>query len=125
MANTSSAKKQARESIKRAERNRSAKSAVKTHVVRVRRAVSDGTTYGIDALALTAIKSLDRAASKGILHPNNAARRKSRLMKRLAAAQVATPAKTQTKPTGRRAAGAVAASAAKPATRSTKTKKTT
>lgn len=39
------------------------------------------------AAALAAIKALDKAAEKGILHKNNAARRKSRLMKRLARAQ--------------------------------------
>lgn len=44
-------------------------------------------------LVLTAVSALDRAVSKGVLHRNNAARRKARLMKRLSAAGVElTPA---------------------------------
>jgi small subunit ribosomal protein S20 len=46
---------------------------------------------------VTAVAALDRAASKGVLHRNNAARRKSRLMKRLnTAAKAAPPAPAQT-----------------------------
>ena len=47
----------------------------------------------VDQLVVVAVSALDRAVSKGVLHRNNAARRKSRLMKRLqASAQAAAPA---------------------------------
>jgi small subunit ribosomal protein S20 len=85
VANTKSAKKDARRSAARAVRNRSVKSAVKTKVTKFRRAVAAG-EEGLSELALVAVSALDRAASKGILHPNNAARRKARLVKRLNAA---------------------------------------
>ena len=84
MANTKAAKKYAKASGVRATRNRSVKSAVKTYVAKARRAMTDGSEEATAAVT-TATSVLDRAASKGILHPNNAARRKSRLMKRLVA----------------------------------------
>jgi small subunit ribosomal protein S20 len=95
VANTNSAKKEARRSVGRAQRNRSAKSAVKTTIVRFRRALTEGTESADNwgQLATAAVSALDRAASKGIVHRNNAARRKSRLTKRLNAV-VAAPAET-------------------------------
>jgi hypothetical protein len=47
---------------------------------------------------VTAISSLDKAAEKGIIHPNNAARRKSRLMKKLNEAQASSSASAGTEP---------------------------
>ena len=85
MANIASSKKDARRSAVRAVRNRGLKSSVKTKVTKVRRAIHDG-EEDVAELGLVAISALDRAAAKGIIHRNNAARRKSRLMKRLAAA---------------------------------------
>jgi small subunit ribosomal protein S20 len=85
MANIASSKKDARRSAVRAVRNRGFKSSVKTKVTKVRRAIHDGEEE-VAELGLVAISALDRAAAKGIIHRNNAARRKSRLMKRLAAA---------------------------------------
>lgn len=82
MANIKSSKKDIRRTAKRTLRNRSVRSAVKTHVVKFRRAVAEGAENSPD-LAVAAMSALDRAASKGILHKNNAARRKSRLQKRL------------------------------------------
>jgi small subunit ribosomal protein S20 len=92
MANIASSKKDARRSAVRAVRNRSLRSAVKTRINRVRRAVGERGEAVVQAgeLALNAVSALDRAASKGVLHPNNAARRKSRLMKRLNAASGAS-----------------------------------
>jgi len=58
------------------------KSAVKTKVTKLRRAIGEGAA-GVETVALTAVSALDRAVSKGVLHRNNAARRKARLMKRL------------------------------------------
>jgi small subunit ribosomal protein S20 len=90
MANIASSKKDARRSAVRAVRNRSLKSAVKTKITRLRRALSGEAAEHVEELATTAVSALDRAASKGVLHPNNAARRKSRLMKRLNAASASS-----------------------------------
>ena len=73
---------------KRRQRNRSVRAAVKTYVSRARQAIAAGPQTDaatIPAAVLRAIRELDRAARKGVIHRNNAARRKSRLMKRLRA----------------------------------------
>jgi small subunit ribosomal protein S20 len=113
MANIASSKKDARRSARRAAANRSVRSAVKTRIAKVRRALTEG---GGDpsALAVEAIASLDRAASKGILHPNNAARRKSRLMKRLNSAQAAPAAAAPTGARGAAASGRASTSRRRP-----------
>ncbi len=82
---TASAKKQARASVRRTIRNRAVRSEVKTKIVKARRSLTGGPVAESDryAIALEAIRSLDRAASKGILHRNNAARRKARLARQL------------------------------------------
>lgn len=89
---TASAKKQARSGARRALRNRAAKSSVKTLIVKARRSLStsDGEQQ---ASAVGAIRALDRAAAKGILHPNNVARRKARIARQLAKVTAAAPAK--------------------------------
>src|ERR1700686_753003 len=83
---TASAKKQARAGVRRAARNRAVRSEVKTKVVKARRTLTGGPVAESErfAIALEAIQALDRAASKGILHRNNAGRRKARLAKQLA-----------------------------------------
>jgi small subunit ribosomal protein S20 len=113
MANIASSKKDARRSAVRAVRNRSIRSAVKTKVTRLRRALTDRgeAAEQVPQLAVTAVAALDRAAAKGVLHRNNAARRKSRLMKRLGA--VAAAPQPASEPTRR--ARPAAAAAAKPA----------
>jgi small subunit ribosomal protein S20 len=78
VANIKSQKKRILTNAKRAARNKAVKSELRT---RVKTAV---TTVGTEANAehvRLAIKRLDKAAAKGIIHPNQAARRKSRLMK--------------------------------------------
>jgi len=82
---TASAKKQARASVRRTIRNRAVRSEVKTKIVKARRSLIGGPVAESDryAIALEAIRALDRAASKGILHRNNAARRKARLTRQL------------------------------------------
>jgi small subunit ribosomal protein S20 len=89
---TASAKKQARAGVRRAVRNRAVRSEVKTMVVKARRTLTGGPVAESErhAIALEAIQALDRAASKGILHRNNAGRRKSRLAKQLSKLAVAT-----------------------------------
>lgn len=65
-------------------RNASVKSTVRTYVTRARNAIaSDAETPETEEAIRTAISNLDRAVRKGVLHRNNAARRKSRLMARL------------------------------------------
>jgi small subunit ribosomal protein S20 len=112
---TASARKQMRASVGRTARNKSARSAIKTRVVRVRRAITE---HSEDAaqLGLAAIASLDRAANKGILHSNNAGRRKSRLMRALNATESA-PAVASPKPAKAKAAPVKAA--VKPAAKKT------
>jgi small subunit ribosomal protein S20 len=82
---TASAKKQARAGVRRSARNKGVRSEVKTMVVKARRSFTESPVAEADRAALTveAIRSLDRASAKGILHRNNAARRKSRLMRQL------------------------------------------
>jgi small subunit ribosomal protein S20 len=82
VANIKSQKKRILTDAKRAERNKAVKSELKT---RSKNAVRDaGTDEGAEALRL-AVKRLDMAAAKGVIHPNQAARRKSRLMKKVGA----------------------------------------
>jgi len=64
----------------RAERNKGVRSELKT---RVKNAVATKGQDGNDEAVVLAVKKLDKAASKGVIHKNEAARRKSRLMKKL------------------------------------------
>ena len=70
------------------------RSEVKTLIVKARRALSDGQAEASERTqtAVESFRGLDRAASKRVLHRNNAARRKSRLAKRLAKVAAAAPA---------------------------------
>jgi small subunit ribosomal protein S20 len=90
---TASAKKQARAGARRTVRNRAVRSSVKTLVVKARRAMSESPVAESDrqSAAVEAVRALDRAAAKGIVHPNNAARRKSRLARQLAKVAKAAP----------------------------------
>jgi small subunit ribosomal protein S20 len=127
---TASAKKQARSGVRRALRNRALRSEVKTKVVKARRTLVGGPIAESEryAIALEAIQSLDRAASKGVLHRNNAARRKSRLAKQLSklavsaasspaagAGKVKKVAAVATKPAAKRGSVKPAAKSAAPA----------
>ena len=80
MANIKSQKKRILTDAKRAERNKSVRAEVKTRVKAAQAAA--GTENGAEALRL-AIKRIDTAAQKGVMHKNAAARKKSRLMKQL------------------------------------------
>jgi small subunit ribosomal protein S20 len=84
MPNNPSAEKRMRQEQKRRLHNRSVKSIVKTQITRARQAInSDTSTEAAEEAVRAAVSELDRAAKKGVIHPNNAARRKSRLMKQL------------------------------------------
>ena len=79
MANSRSARKRIRSSERKHIRNRAVKSAVRTKVIKARHALlEEGGATG-DAELHAAIRALDRAAEKGVLHQNNVRRRKSRL----------------------------------------------
>ena len=113
---TASAKKQARAGVRRAARNRGVRSEVKTLVVKARKSLTGAPVAESELYALTleAVRALDRAASKGVLHRNNAARRKARLTRQMARVAIAPAA-----PAGKGKKGAAsavpAAAAAKPA----------
>ncbi|HLS25152.1 MAG TPA: 30S ribosomal protein S20 [Beutenbergiaceae bacterium] len=85
MANIKSQIKRNRTNEKARARNKAVKSELKTHVRRVRKAVADGDKDGADQALQTAARKLDKAASKGIIHKNQAANRKSALAKQVAA----------------------------------------
>jgi len=70
-----------RQEQKRRLHNRSVKSLVKTQITKARSAIAFDENAELAVRA--AVRELDRAAKKGVIHPNNAARRKSRLMKQL------------------------------------------
>ncbi|CAN5536124.1 30S ribosomal protein S20 [soil metagenome] len=92
MANLKSSKKDLRRIAKKRVRNQAAKSALKTHVkkVRVAASASQPDAANVQQTLSTAIKALDKAAQRGIIHKNQAARRKSRIAK--AANKAAAPA---------------------------------
>ncbi len=83
MANTRSAIKRMRQNPKRRLRNRYFSSRARGYVRDAREALDDGDVDQARQATQTAIRALDKAAEKGVLHKNNAARRKSRLMKQL------------------------------------------
>ena len=78
------AKKTARVQERRRVANRQVRSTTRTAVRKAVRAMDAGEAPEAAAAVAQAISALDRADTKGVIHRNNAARRKSRLMKRLA-----------------------------------------
>lgn len=82
LANSKSAEKRIRVSERRRLRNRPFRSAARTYVKKAELAIATGDKEAAQAAVLVATSQLDRVASKGVIHPNNAARRKSRLMKK-------------------------------------------
>jgi small subunit ribosomal protein S20 len=108
---TASAKKQARAGARRSVRNRAVRSEVKTLIVKARKSLSAGSGESV----LDAVRALDRAASKGTLHRNNAARRKARLARQLAKVASAAPAPAAGK--GKKAAAPAKSVAPSPASK--------
>ena len=84
MANIKSALKRNKQNEKRRQRNRVYRGQARTYVSRARVALNGQDLQAAEAATLEAVAALDKAAQKGVIHKNNAARRKSRLMKRLA-----------------------------------------
>jgi small subunit ribosomal protein S20 len=84
VANIKSQLKRIKTNEKARQRNVAVKSALKTSVRRFRSAADAGDAAAATAALQTASKALDKAASKGIIHKNQAANRKSGMAKRLA-----------------------------------------
>jgi small subunit ribosomal protein S20 len=86
VANIKSAEKRVRTSTKKRAMNRAQISALRTAVKRVDQAIAENDP-NLGAHMQKMIKSLDKAAAKGLIHKNTAARTKSRMIKRAAAGQ--------------------------------------
>ncbi|MFB0559461.1 MAG: 30S ribosomal protein S20 [Dehalococcoidales bacterium] len=80
---TKLAQKQVRVVERRRLRNRSVRSQVKTKITKAEKLIFSGELESAQSAVVDAISALDKAAEKGVIQPNNAARRKSRLMKKL------------------------------------------
>ncbi len=83
MANHKSAIKRHRQNLKRRERNRAVKSYLKTITKKVEAAVAAGNAEEAAKTLAAAVTALDKAASKGVIHRNTAARKKSRLSRKV------------------------------------------
>jgi small subunit ribosomal protein S20 len=83
VANIKSQIKRNRQNEKRRLRNKSVKSALKTSVRKFNEAAATGDVEHATALLRDAARKLDKAASKGVIHKNQAANRKSAIAKRL------------------------------------------
>lgn len=81
MANTQSAEKRARQTLKKYARNRWYRSRSRTFIKRARLLIEAGDAEPASEAVQRACRALDIAAQKGAIHANNAARRKSRLMR--------------------------------------------
>ena len=82
MANIKSQIKRNKQNEKRRLRNKSVKSSLKTAIRKFNEAVQSGDTETAQTLLRTASRKLDQAASKGVIHKNQAANRKSAIAKR-------------------------------------------
>ena len=90
-----SAQKQVRVAERRHQRNKSVRSQVKTNITKAEKLIFSGELDLAREAVVTATASLDEAAEKGIIHSNNTARRKSRLMKKLNEALALPSAETE------------------------------
>jgi small subunit ribosomal protein S20 len=103
LANIKSQIKRNKQNEKRRIKNRNSRGSARTAVNQARAAFEADSPETMDAV-LKAVSALDKAAEKGVIHKNNAARRKGRLMKKLAAFKPteasAKTTKTKTKNSG-------------------------
>ena len=83
MAHHASALKQMRQGVQRRARNRQNVSQLKTHIKRLRAAVAQGDAQTAQKLLPQTVGQIDKAAKKGVIHDNAAARYKSRLSRRV------------------------------------------
>jgi len=89
LANIKSQIKRNRQNLKRRSRNRVYRGSARTYVKKARLAIESGDLDSARSATLQAVSALDKAAEKGVLHKNNASRRKGRLMKQLVALEAA------------------------------------
>ena len=82
MANSKSAEKRIRVAEQKRLRNRPYRTEARTYVKKAELAIRQGDPDVAAGAVGDAISTLDRVANRGVIHPNNAARRKSRLMKK-------------------------------------------
>jgi len=87
-----SAQKQVRVAERRRLRNKSIRTLCKTSITKAERLLFSGELESAQAAVAAAIRALDKAAEKNVIHPNNAARRKARLMKKLNEAKASASA---------------------------------
>lgn len=80
MANSKSSKKRIRVSERRRDRNKPLRTEARTFVKKAEVAIASGDAGVAETATLEAVSVLDRVANKGVIHKNNAARRKSRLI---------------------------------------------
>jgi small subunit ribosomal protein S20 len=83
VARHASALKQGRQSIKRRARNRQNLSQLKTQVKKLRAAIAEGDAKAAKSLLSGTVGQIDKAAKKGVIHDNAAARYKSRLTRKV------------------------------------------
>jgi small subunit ribosomal protein S20 len=91
LSRNKSAEKRVRQAERRRQRNRSVRSLTRGVLRQAEQSISSSDVEAAKDDVAKAVSMLDRAAKKGVLHPNNAARRKSRLMKKLNAASSPAP----------------------------------
>ncbi|MDD5081947.1 MAG: 30S ribosomal protein S20 [Dehalococcoidales bacterium] len=96
MPNTSSAVKRVRENARKRVRSKSIRSQCKTNITKAEKLIFSGKVDLAPEAVQAAISALDKAQGKGIIHPNNASRRKSRLLKKLNTAQASSSPKKST-----------------------------
>jgi small subunit ribosomal protein S20 len=89
VANIKSQIKRNRQNEKAHQRNKAVKSALRTHIRKFREAADSGNVAEATVALQVATRQLDKAASKGVIHKNQAANRKSAIAKRLAELQSA------------------------------------
>lgn len=86
MANTKASKKDIRRIAKRTVQNNMVRVSLKTYIKKSRKATASGDPVATQETLTKAVKALDKAAQNGVIHPNQAARRKSRIAKQANAA---------------------------------------
>ncbi|MGA2158088.1 MAG: 30S ribosomal protein S20 [Dehalococcoidia bacterium] len=83
MPKTKTAEKSARSAARKAERNKAIRSSTRTEVAKAEKLVTGKKSEEAQSAVVQAISALDKAARKNVIHRNTAARKKSRLMKKL------------------------------------------
>lgn len=93
MAKAKTSQKNVQLTEKRRLRNKSITTLCKTNITKAEKLIFSGELDSAQAAVLAAVSSLDKAVEKGVLHPNNAARRKARLLNKLNSALAASSGK--------------------------------